>query len=43
MATITKQGVSVTYTGTIKEGLKALPNHSNTPSNPQKPRRLTLS
>ena len=43
MATITKQGVSVTYTGTINEGLKVLPNHNNAPSNPQKTRRLTLS
>jgi len=43
MATITKAGQSVNYSGGIKEGLKALPNHNDTPINPQKPRRLRLS
>ena len=43
MATITKGAHTVTHNGNIKHGLKKLPNHEDTPSNPRKPRRFTLS
>lgn len=43
MATIKKGSETVSYSGQIKEGLKALPNHNDAPANPQKARRLKLS
>ena len=43
MATITKGDQTVTYSGSIKDGLKKLPNHDDTPMNPQKVRRLPLN
>ena len=36
-------GPPVAYDGDVKKAIIANPNHSNTPSNPRKPRRLRLS
>ena len=43
MATITKGDQTVTYSGSIRDGLKKLPNHDDRPKNRQKERRLRLS
>ena len=43
MAKLTKGGQTINHDGDVKKALRAHPNHSNAPSNPRRPRRLTLS